>query len=172
MKSLLILLLCLFSPVALGQRRVRKIEKSIINYLGTNFLLLDGCPEPPCDSSKANCQQTISTIRSLYAHCLQSAEGQHVGCLTENINDKDLITLPVYATKCSAMCYESDPKNLEKIHPCPNPVFRRHSRLMLVSLSFLLPFKQTFKFLFSSQTRFLVDNESKNSFLRHRPSDP
>lgn len=105
---------------------VQRIEKSVISYQGTDFLLLDGCPEPECDESQGECKRTINMVRALFSHCSQSEDGQHVGCVSDLIGPKQTITLPVYASICSAMCYESDPKNLERVHRCPTPGFRRH----------------------------------------------
>ena len=65
------------------------------------------------------------TIRNLYAHCVQSEEGQHVGCITDKMGDGSYLTVPVYATLCSAMCYESK-ANMERVKKCPYPGFRKH----------------------------------------------
>ncbi len=70
------------------------VQKSVINYLGQNFLLLDGCPEPVCDRAMDTCQQSIATVRNLYSHCVQSEEGQHLGCVRDRLSAKEIITLP------------------------------------------------------------------------------
>lgn len=101
-------------------------EKSIIKYLGTDFLMSDGCPPPNCDTTKADCKRTHSMIRALYSHCLQSEEGQHVGCVTDRMPDGTFLTLPIYATLCSAMCYENA-EGLERVKKCPHPGYREHS---------------------------------------------
>ncbi len=33
-------------------------------------------------------------VRNLYAHCVQSEEGQYVGCIRERLTAKEYITLP------------------------------------------------------------------------------
>ncbi len=66
-------------------------------------------------------------VRALYSHCVQSEEGQYVGCVTDKINrNGGTITLPVYANLCSAMCYEADPKQLARVQRCPYQGFRQH----------------------------------------------
>jgi len=122
--------------------RPAAVEKSVVNYLGNNFLLLDGCPEPECGGNDDdNCAQTVATIRNLYSACLQSPDGQHLGCITNRLSDREVITLPKYiyhygvvinlsyyryATTCAAMCYESDPASLAEIKPCPHAGYRQH----------------------------------------------
>lgn len=102
------------------------LEKSIIKYLGTSFLMADGCPLPKCDTSTADCVRTHSMVRNLYTHCLQSEEGQHVGCVTDKMPDGTLLTLPIYASVCSAMCYEP-PQGLARVKKCPYPGEREQS---------------------------------------------
>jgi len=80
--------------------RPRTVEKSVVNYLGNNFLLLDGCPEPECLAGQADCERTVATIRNLYSACLQSEKGQHLGCVTNRLSDKEIITLPKYNDFC------------------------------------------------------------------------
>ena len=46
--------------------------KSVIKYLGTTFLMNDGCPAPKCDASRSECQRIRQMVRALYSHCLQS----------------------------------------------------------------------------------------------------
>lgn len=70
-----------------------------------------------------------STIRNLYAHCIQSEEGQHLGCITDRMGDGSYLTVPVYATICSAMCYESK-ANMERVKKCPYPGFRKHNPIL------------------------------------------
>ena len=70
-----------------------------------------------------------STIRNLYAHCVQSEEGQHLGCVTDRMGDGSYLTVPVYATICSAMCYESK-ANMERVKKCPYPGFRKHNPIL------------------------------------------
>ncbi len=59
--SSLLLLLSLFVVSSVGQNHPRPLQthsrlhrpiKSVVNYLGTNFLLADGCPEPGCDKAQ------------------------------------------------------------------------------------------------------------------------
>ena len=54
-------------------------------------------------------------------------DGQHVGCVTDRIGDGSYLTIPVYATMCSAMCYETNPKYLNRIVRCPHPGERIHN---------------------------------------------
>ncbi len=54
----------LFSLLILGLASAQRfVEKSVIRYLGNNFILHDGCPEPDCDRSNAECARTISMVR-------------------------------------------------------------------------------------------------------------
>ena len=46
--------------------------KSVIKYLGTTFLMNDGCPAPRCDQGTSECQRIRQMVRALYSHCLQS----------------------------------------------------------------------------------------------------
>ena len=46
--------------------------KSVIKYLGTTFLMNDGCPSPKCDPATSECQRIKQMVRALYSHCLQS----------------------------------------------------------------------------------------------------
>jgi len=62
-----------------------------------------------------------------YIPILQSQDGQHVGCVTDRIGDGSYLTIPVYATMCSAMCYETNPKYLNRIVRCPHPGERVHT---------------------------------------------
>ncbi len=67
-------------------------------------------------------------VRALYSHCTQSQEGQHVGCLRDRVGrGGGAIVLPVYASVCSAMCYEPRQEDLKKIVPCPHPGYRQHN---------------------------------------------
>ena len=70
-----------------------------------------------------------SALRNLYAHCIQSPEGQHVGCITDLMGDGSYLTVPVYATICSAMCYESK-ENMERVKKCPYPGYRKHDPIL------------------------------------------
>lgn len=114
------------------------VEKSVINYQGTDFLLLDGCPDLKGCNTDA-CDRERSALRQRYTRCLQSQRGQDVGCVTTGIGklpepEKEgevkrkgqVITLPVYASMCAAMCYEPTPAKLATVHPCPHPGFRLH----------------------------------------------
>lgn len=101
--------------------------KSVVNYLGNNFLLKDGCPEPRCDPNKSECVRTVNMIRALYSHCAQGEEGQFLGCVTERIGRSGKITLPVYANMCSAMCYEADQQGETRVHRCPYEGTRQHN---------------------------------------------
>jgi len=104
-------------------------EKSVIEYLGTVYIMPDGCPTPNCDMNDPECVRTKSALRNLYAHCIQSPEGQHVGCITDLMPDGSYLTVPVYATICSAMCYESK-ENMERVKKCPYPGFRKHDPIL------------------------------------------
>ena len=42
------------------QSRQHRPMKSVVNYLGTDFLLQDGCPEPRCDPTKVIYPSTYS----------------------------------------------------------------------------------------------------------------
>ena len=83
------------------------------------------CPEPVCDLGQSECRRTVNMIRNLFSTCVQSEEGQHVGCVTDKLGG-GTITLPRYATMCSAMCYEGKQENLARVHRCPHPGFRQH----------------------------------------------
>ena len=125
-------------------------EKAIIEYLGTTYIMPDGCPTPKCDINDPDCirtrryvrqlQKTLinvffisflkkSAVRNLYAHCVQGEEGQHLGCITDQLGDGSYLTVPVYATICSAMCYETK-ANMEKVKKCPYPGFRKRNSIL------------------------------------------
>jgi len=102
--------------------------KAVVKYLGSTFFLDDGCPPPECDASTSeDCRRALSMVRALYSHCSQSEDGQHVGCVRDRLADGSILTVPMYATMCSAMCYEPDEKSLSKIVRCPHPGFRQHN---------------------------------------------
>lgn len=126
MKTILFSLFSIFFVLASVQGQLGK-GKSVIKYLGTTFLMNDGCPAPKCDPSTSECQRIRQMVRALYSHCLQSQDGQHVGCVTDRIGDGSFLTIPVYATMCSAMCYETNPKYLKRIKRCPHPGERIHN---------------------------------------------
>ena len=125
--SLAILLVCLsVAPLPISGQR-KQFGKAVIEYLGSMFLMADGCPPPQCDSNTEECLRTQRMVRALYSHCAQSEDGQHVGCIQDKLGDGSIITIPVYATMCSAMCYEPDEGSLKKIVRCPYPGYRQHS---------------------------------------------
>ena len=47
-----------------------RAEKSLVSYLGDDFLLLEGCPLPEC----ADCDGLRSTVANLYRHCIESID--------------------------------------------------------------------------------------------------
>ena len=61
----------MFIVIASVQGQLGK-GKSVIKYLGTTFLMNDGCPAPKCDASRSECQRIRQMVRALYSHCLQS----------------------------------------------------------------------------------------------------
>ena len=127
--ALALLFVSLTFPMLLGQERQ---SKSIITYLGTNHILLDGCPDPKCDGSEeavAQCLTKHTELRAKYSACTQSEEGQNMGCVTYKINKgaKEL-SVPVYANRCSAMCYEGDPQGMLRVKKCPHPGTRQHGQ--------------------------------------------
>ena len=122
--ALLLLSLSNVLPAA-GQNK--QFGKAVIEYLGSMFLMADGCPPPQCDTRTEECVRTQQMVRALYSHCSQSEDGQHVGCIQDRLGDGSTITIPVYATMCSAMCYEPDEGSLKKIVRCPYPGYRQHS---------------------------------------------
>jgi len=126
MKNSIFSLFSIFLVLSSVQGQLGK-GKSVIKYLGTTFLMNDGCPEPKCDPSTPECQRIRQMVRALYSHCLQSQDGQHVGCVTDRIGDGSYLTIPVYATMCSAMCYETNPKHLQHIRRCPHHGERVHT---------------------------------------------
>ena len=44
--------------VLLGFVRAQSKEKSIIEYLGTTYIMPDGCPTPDCDTQDPECIRT------------------------------------------------------------------------------------------------------------------
>jgi len=126
MKIIFTFVFSMFIVIASVQGQLGK-GKSVIKYLGTTFLMNDGCPAPKCDASRSECQRIRQMVRALYSHCLQSQDGQHVGCVTDRIGDGSFLTIPVYATMCSAMCYETNPKYLKRIQRCPHSGERIHN---------------------------------------------
>ena len=121
--AVILLSVSIAPPPVAGQQ----FGKAVIEYLGSMFLMADGCPPPQCDSQTEECVRTRQMVRALYSHCSQSEDGQHVGCIQDRLGDGSTITIPVYATMCSAMCYEPDERSLEKIVRCPYPGYRQHS---------------------------------------------
>ena len=159
MKTIPLTIFTIFFILATSQGQLGK-GKSVIKYLGTTFLMNDGCPAPRCNEKKSECARIRQMVRALYSHCLQSQvkfvinlnktkkfmamfmrlqfiskriifltlqDGQHVGCVTDRIGDGSYLTIPVYATMCSAMCYETNPKYLNRIVRCPHPGERIHN---------------------------------------------
>jgi len=126
MKTIVFSLISILFVLASVQGQLGK-GKSVIKYLGTTFLMNDGCPAPRCDQSTSECQRIRQMVRALYSHCLQSQDGQHVGCVTDRLGDGSFLTIPVYATMCSAMCYETNPKYLKRISNCPHQGERIHN---------------------------------------------
>jgi len=126
MKTIPITIFSIFVILATTEGQLGK-GKSVIKYLGTTFLMNDGCPAPRCNEKKQECARIRQMVRALYSHCLQSQDGQHVGCVTDRIGDGSYLTIPVYATMCSAMCYETNPKYLNRIVRCPHPGERIHN---------------------------------------------
>ena len=71
MKTILLGLFSIFFVFGLVQGQLGK-GKSVIKYLGTTFLMNDGCPAPRCDPGTSECQRIRQMVRALYSHCLQS----------------------------------------------------------------------------------------------------
>ena len=49
----------------------------------------------------------------------RSGDGEFHGCVTDTTEIGTKLTLPIYASYCSAFCYEKDQKNLERLERCP-----------------------------------------------------
>ena len=71
MKTVFTFVFSMFIVIASVQGQLGK-GKSVIKYLGTTFLMNDGCPAPKCDASRSECQRIRQMVRALYSHCLQS----------------------------------------------------------------------------------------------------
>ena len=71
MKTIFTFVFSMFIVIASVQGQLGK-GKSVIKYLGTTFLMNDGCPAPKCDASRSECQRIRQMVRALYSHCLQS----------------------------------------------------------------------------------------------------
>ena len=71
MKIIFTFVFSMFIVIASVQGQLGK-GKSVIKYLGTTFLMNDGCPAPKCDASRSECQRIRQMVRALYSHCLQS----------------------------------------------------------------------------------------------------
>ena len=71
MKTIFTFVFSIFIVIATVQGQLGK-GKSVIKYLGTTFLMNDGCPAPKCDASRSECQRIRQMVRALYSHCLQS----------------------------------------------------------------------------------------------------
>ena len=63
-------------PPAAGAAAAREYvgSKTIVTYLGTDFILPDGCPLPECDESRPSaarfCRRDFLNIRQKYDDCL------------------------------------------------------------------------------------------------------
>ena len=71
MKTIPITIFSIFVILATTEGQLGK-GKSVIKYLGTTFLMNDGCPAPRCNEKKQECARIRQMVRALYSHCLQS----------------------------------------------------------------------------------------------------
>ena len=71
MKTIPLTLFSIFVILATTEGQLGK-GKSVIKYLGTTFLMNDGCPAPRCNEKKQECARIRQMVRALYSHCLQS----------------------------------------------------------------------------------------------------
>ena len=71
MKTIPLTIFTIFFILATSQGQLGK-GKSVIKYLGTTFLMNDGCPAPRCNEKKSECARIRQMVRALYSHCLQS----------------------------------------------------------------------------------------------------
>merc|ERR1712083_9204 len=78
-------------------------ERSVVRYLGDNFLLPDGCPvDDPM-------------IQRFYALCLKS-HGSDTLCSTDRFPNGRSLTIPQFSNICSAICHNMPE---EEMNICP-----------------------------------------------------
>ncbi|TRY63496.1 hypothetical protein TCAL_04305 [Tigriopus californicus] len=94
--------------------------KTVVTYLGTDFILPDGCPLPACLEDDRVCNRKKSEMEQRYNNCIRGEDGLHLGCITDVLPTKVTITIPVYANFCSAYCYEKDLTMVNKLEHCPH----------------------------------------------------
>jgi len=80
------------------------MNKAIIRYLGTNFILPHGC----------NTDDTIT--QRFYELCLKTYENETM-CVSDRLPNGGIITIPRYANICSAICQGVPESALRK---CPH----------------------------------------------------
>eukprot|EP00096_Caligus_rogercresseyi_P005169 TRINITY_DN2015_c0_g1_i1.p1 TRINITY_DN2015_c0_g1~~TRINITY_DN2015_c0_g1_i1.p1 ORF type:complete len:146 (+),score=14.14 TRINITY_DN2015_c0_g1_i1:195-632(+) len=94
--------------------------KSVIKYLGTDFVMPDGCSLPQCSPNLPSCNKFRKEAAAEYNQCLGTQDASIVACLTDILPNDTNITIPVFSNLCSARCYLRDkPKTIRRIHPCP-----------------------------------------------------
>merc|ERR1712168_1641650 len=78
-------------------------ERSVVRYLGDNFLLPDGCPvDDPM-------------IQRFYSLCLES-HGSDTLCSTDRFPNGRSLTIPQFSNICSAICHNMPE---EEMNLCP-----------------------------------------------------
>ena len=77
-----VLISFLISGVQLQRARSIGINKTIVKYLGIDFLLRDGCPLPPCDTKYKACRKLQLDTQTNYKSCLRyTAIAKFVQCI-------------------------------------------------------------------------------------------
>nr|XP_040565145.1 uncharacterized protein LOC121115055 [Lepeophtheirus salmonis]XP_040565146.1 uncharacterized protein LOC121115055 [Lepeophtheirus salmonis] len=101
--------------------------KSVVKYLGTDFVMYDGCVLPKCNPAVASCGKFKKETAIEFYHCEGTNNSGVVACLTDILPNDTNITIPVFANICSAQCYlKDDPKTFQRIHPCPYSGFKQN----------------------------------------------
>jgi len=96
------LVLVLSSLLGLAQ-----MNTAIIKYLGSNFILPDGCPRADTDD----------VVRRFYNLCL-STQADTIMCESDRLPNGRVITIPKFTNMCSAICQGVSERS--NIQPCPH----------------------------------------------------
>ena len=75
--------------------------------------------QPECNERDRACLGRNRQTRLAYDECAASDDGDLHGCVTDTLANGSQLTVPVYASFCSGMCYEKDPDTLDKLERCP-----------------------------------------------------
>jgi len=58
--------------------------------------------------------------KRFYSFHFSGEDADFLGCVTDHLPDNRLITVPMYAKFCSAICYIKDVEKRKEVHHCPH----------------------------------------------------